>query len=408
MKRNSKSETTRTVTLMNQHQCNICKTSMKSSAGLKNHLRKCKENGSLTDNNVMNEVMDNSQNVIDLRGEITTFSADTNTLTAKKNNENNTLLTNTNIHHHIRGNLTFGDLQQIVSAIYEESSKWKRNLFLLPSGSAGKKFIDECTRMINAWNNNTPLCAVAIKAVMIFPSMMLKKPSKNSKSKEHNKCLQRRLDEWKAGNFDVIVREVRSIQSKLKQQSYPNSIDDRLNLFNNLMLNGNVNAVLKLLSNNNKTTIIFPLNDDTNNNNGGILPLNDDTMILLQEKHPHAGENFEDLLLQGPENIIDKFIFDGINGSMIQKAALHTKGAAGPSNLDAAGWKRILTSKVYGTHNTDLCESIATMTRILCTTRFCCTDNSMEAFFACRLIPLDKNPWSRPIGIGDILRRIIG
>ena len=31
----------------------------------------------------------------------------------------------------------------------------------------------------------------------------------------------------------------------------------------------------------------------------------------------------------------------------------------------------------------------------------------MEAFFACRLIPLDKNPWMRPIGIGDILRRII-
>ena len=47
----------------------------------------------------------------------------------------------------------------------------------------------------------------------------------------------------------------------------------------------------------------------------------------------------------------------------------------------------------------------------LCTTEIdlektCST--SLESYIACRLIPLDKNPGVRPIGIGEVLRRIIG
>ena len=36
------------------------------------------------------------------------------------------------------------------------------------------------------------------------------------------------------------------------------------------------------------------------------------------------------------------------------------------------------------------------------------SEKSLEAFTANRLIPLNKNPGQRPIGVGEVLRRIAG
>jgi len=78
---------------------------------------------------------------------------------------------------------------------------------------------------------------------------------------------------------------------------------------------------------------------------------------------------------------------------------LRTKGAAGPSGLDADG-----------NRGEELCNTIAKMARKICTekTKITGGTTSLEAYTACRLIPLNKNPGVRPIGIGEVLRRIIG
>ena len=64
-------------------------------------------------------------------------------------------------------------------------------------------------------------------------------------------------------------------------------------------------------------------------------------------------------------------------------------------------------SHQYGNATVDLRKAIATMSRKLCR-----EDNkspeSIEALIACRIIPLSKDPGVRPIGIGEVLRRIIG
>ena len=74
---------------------------------------------------------------------------------------------------------------------------------------------------------------------------------------------------------------------------------------------------------------------------------------------------------------------------------------------DADDWRNILGSSKYGTEAEDLRKSLADMAKELCIHEIE-SPESLEALVACRLIPLDKNPGLRPIGIGETIRRILG
>ena len=73
--------------------------------------------------------------------------------------------------------------------IYEHIFYWKKNLFLLTSGKAGKMFIREMTRLISVWVDDSPLKEISLKALHIMPALLLQKSSKKSKSKDHLRAL---------------------------------------------------------------------------------------------------------------------------------------------------------------------------------------------------------------------------
>ena len=92
-----------------------------------------------------------------------------------------------------------------------------------------------------------------------------------------------------------------------------------------------------------------------------------------------------------------------ITGESIRHAALHTQGSAGPSGVDAYAWRRLCSS--FKNASNDLCNALAAVGRRLCTSNV--HSDSLTAFVACCLIPLSKNTGVRPIGIGEVPRRII-
>jgi hypothetical protein len=154
------------------------------------------------------------------------------------------------------------------------------------------------------------------------------------------------------------------------------------------MLRGNVNAAIRLV---------------TEQAKGGIIPLDPDVLETLKQKHPNAETADPDVLIHGCMPDLHPISFAGITADSIRQAALHTKGSAGPSGGDAEQWRHMCTS--FHLISSDLCAALARVTQHLATETVC--PEALEGLLANRLIPLNKCPGIRPIGVGECHRRII-
>ena len=287
---------------------------------------------------------------------------------------------------------TLNQISAKMDACYDSIVKWKKNFFLLPRGNSGKHFIVELTRLINLYNNDTVLKAVSLKSVMIFLPLMLQKPSKNSKARDHAKYLAKRLEMWKEGNLQGLLDEATEIQKRLVSSG--RTIEFNLTKkFTSLMLKGKLSQASRMI----------------NRDRGGLLDIDESVKAKLLEKHPEGQPLNREALEQDEKFVpetVQEVIFEPIDGDMVAKAALRTEGSGGPTLIDSDCWKQILCSKNFKQQQADLCDSIAMLTKKLCVTS--AEPDCLTELLASRLIPLDKNPGVRPIGIGEILRRIMG
>ena len=96
----------------------------------------------------------------------------------------------------VYNNLPPNEFAAIIYQIYEEMVCWRKNLFFLPSGKVGKAFIKLTTDWLNKFNSGSSFQGIAMKVVMVLPNLLLQKPHSSSKSKEHSKILDERLNEW--------------------------------------------------------------------------------------------------------------------------------------------------------------------------------------------------------------------
>ena len=283
------------------------------------------------------------------------------------------------------------DFIKDVIQCYEEIVHYRRNLFKVPSGKAGKQFIVELSFWIRQFNVASNINSVSLKTFMILPALLLQKPSAKSKAKQHSECLSRRLALWKNGEVIELLKESRLIQKRLQSSRKSKSIDDVSRIFAKLIMEGKISAALKILD---------------SESSSGVLPISDQVLNDLKLKHPNSEPASEECLLFGPLEHIPSYFYESIDEQTVMQSALKTKGSAGPSGMDAELYRRILCSKNFSAESKLLREEIATFAIKLLSNSY--DPALIEPYVASRLIPLDKNPGVRPIGVGEVLRRIVG
>ena len=298
-------------------------------------------------------------------------------------------------------NVSCHEFQEAINAAYMEIVHWRPNLFMLPSGSVGKCFVKELSSLFNAFSTSSAYEAFAITAAMSMPALLLQKPHAKSKARDHIAYLEKRLTLWKKGDIKALLAEAKVIQSRLSSNSSSqNNATDRSRVFSDLMKKGKVRAALQRLSKQSGNAILNM--DDVIETSSG----NSTVRQMLKVKHPYPQSvNTETIFPSGQDDLnLLQIRFDSITTEVIRDSALKTEGAAGPSGVDAMCWRRLCTA--FGEASNDLCSALACTAKRICMSYI--DPKSLTAYTACRLIPLNKNPGVRPIGIGEVVRRIIG
>ena len=144
-------------------------------------------------------------------------------------------------------------------------------------------------RLVNSLTYKLDLEITVLKELMIMPGLLLQKTLLNSKSKENSETLKRRLLLWKNEHLDQLMFEGKTIQDRLQNSHRVTSNNSKEALtFERLIEEGKVNTTIQILEKANK---------------GRILPLGDETLDRLQQKHPKAFEASDDIL---PKRILQE------------------------------------------------------------------------------------------------------
>ena len=298
----------------------------------------------------------------------------------------------------VLGPHTAPDVNQVLSSAYAEAVHFRGNLFEVPSGAVGSEFVRLIASYYQMFGSRGAGAGVAIQAAMVATQLLLQRPHQCKDQAVHRECLGRRLQLWTDGNINELIIEARTIQRQLAEAVHNPRVapgSDNARQFASMVKSGKLKAAAHMLS---------------NERSGGLHHLNTvmgDTTVreALKAKHPCPRPLQPAAVIQGtPPDPPHPVLFTAINRELIRRAALNTQGAAGPSGQDAANWRRMCTS--FGRASDDLCDALASSARRIASSQV--DPASLQAYVACRLVPLDKKPGVRPIGIGEIVRRILG
>ena len=189
------------------------------------------------------------------------------------------------------GELDASAFTSLLDSAYKEVVHWRRNCFSIPKGHVSKVFVNELARLFSAFASGS---ALALKATIVLPHLVLQKPHRRSKPKDHASLLERRMKLWEQTE---LLKEGRAIQNRFPSSRHQGNEQQVARSFAKMMFQGKTQAALQLL---------------TDQGKGGLLHLNNPVTPLstvkdvLWSKHPPC--NPASLLIPSSLEFLKKFI----------------------------------------------------------------------------------------------------
>ena len=191
----------------------------------------------------------------------------------------------------------------------------------------------EITKLNRAFADRSPRERISQLAEMVMPALLLQRPLGSKRNpKEYKECLARRLELWKQGDIQSLLKEAVTIQDRLSTYSGSREFDETTSRrFADMVFSGNGRRAMAILSSSAK---------------GGVLPLTEDVVSALKKKHPEAEKADKRALIQGTLPDVDlKAIFQAVDGERIKKCALRQRARQGsPKRQTNSGerWSALL------------------------------------------------------------------
>ena len=107
--------------------------------------------------------------------------------------------------------MIISELDQVFNTVVH----FRKNLFVLPSGQQGKRFVKQKAKFFQAMADGD---GVAMKAQAVMEHLLLQR-IKGHKTKQHKKTLEMRLQKWENGDLLDLLVEAQDIQDLLPERS---------------------------------------------------------------------------------------------------------------------------------------------------------------------------------------------
>ena len=263
--------------------------------------------------------------------------------------------------------------------------------YTLPQGNVGRKVVDAVTAEINALaEGRSPS-----ERVLVLLATLLQRDMLIKNGPDIRKTILRRLGMWERGEFEQLLREAERSDSKWPTQTSAPDETNRFRLFDRKVKAQQLHSANRLVTSRDQGGVLDPLAQAEGESEGVTV------LDVLQRKHPAQQP-------ADPAAFIDcddlpPFEDVDITEQAIERTARALHGSGGPAGGDSELWQALLLR--HGAHSARLRGAVAALTRRLANSYV--PWEEFRALKACRLVGLDKQPGVRPIGIGEVLCRLM-